>query len=140
MYRAPYVYFVRAARGVRISHTLRPGYELQRMQGRYGEVQWLCGIRAYAVLASILWARFGYCRVRAGWFQPDRRVMLLAEHLTARDPDQLLSVAELRRVFSVVFPESPFVGIADYRLSQTYIERSRCKYGKYSGDSENQGK
>lgn len=133
VYRAPYVYLAQSAeraRLVRIGHTLRPGYELQRMHKRYSNpVQWLCGVRAYAVLAPILWARFAYCSAGGGqWFHPDRHLMHFAERVSARNPEELLAVDVLRSIFSAVFPDAPYVGIAQYRLSETYLQRSRYKY------------
>lgn len=129
VYRAPYVYVAQSAessRVMRIGSTMRPAYELQRMQGRYSApVQWLCGIRAFAVLAPILWARFAYCSAGGQWFHPDRRLLLLVEQFAARKADTLLAVDQLRAVFAVVFPESPYVGIAQYRLSATYVMRCR---------------
>ena len=49
----------------------------------------------------------------------------MVELLSARDPERLLTVDQLRDVFVAVFPESPYVGIAQYRLSETYMRRSR---------------
>jgi hypothetical protein len=128
VFRAPYLYCARRSSAIRIGHTLRPGYEAQRLQTRYGAVEWLCCIRAFAILAPILWQRFAYCAVGGQWFTAERRLLLLVDQLNARDPDQLLSVDALRNVFAVVFPDSPFVGVADYRLSETCISRSRYKY------------
>ena len=129
VYRAPYVYFCQTAeraRVVRIGQTMRPSYELQRMQSRYSSpVQWLCGVRAFSVLAPILWSRFAYISAGRQWFHPDRRLSHMVELLSARDPERLLTVDQLRDVFAAVFPESPYVGIAQYRLSETYMRHSR---------------
>jgi hypothetical protein len=137
VYRAPYVYFAQSAEGprvVRIGQTMRPGYELQRMQARYSSaVQWLCGVRAFAVLAPILWARFAYCSVGRQWFAPDRRLLLMIERLSARDPERLLTPDQLRAVFVGVFPESPYAGIAQYRMSETYLRRSRVSTDDAAG-------
>lgn len=129
VYRAPYVYVAQSAehsRVMRIGSTTRPVVELRRMQQRYAApVQWLCGVRALAVLAPILWARFGYCRAGGQWFHPDRRLHQLIELLCERDAESLLSADQLRDMFAAVFPESPYVGIAAYRVSETYIRRGR---------------
>lgn len=141
VYRAPYVYFAQSterARVVRIGQTMRPAYELQRLQQRYASpVRWLCGVRAFAVLAPILWARFAYCCAGGQWFHPDRRVMLLVEQLNSREPEQLLSVDQLRATFAAVFPESPYVGVAQYMQSRSYLQLER---GMYLRDSATMGK
>lgn len=140
VYRVPYVYVVASNIKqplLRIGHTLRPAYEIQRMQARYAEASWLCGVRAYAVLASILWRRFEYCLARGQWFYPDRRLSRLVEQFAARDAEKLLTVDQLREVFAYVFPESPYVGVADYMRSQTYLEQSRYLYVR---DGKNLGK
>lgn len=129
VYRAPYVYFAQTAeraRVVRIGTTMRPAYELQRMQQRYASpVQWLCSVRAFAVLAPILWARFAYCSAGGQWFHPDRRLLHMVDELSKRDAERLFSVDQLRELFIAVFPEAPYVGVAQYRLSETYIRRCR---------------
>lgn len=129
VYRAPYLYIAQSAeqsRVMRIGSTMRPVVELRRMQQRYAApVQWLCGVRALAVLAPILWARFSYCRAGGQWFHPDRRLQQLIDQLCARDAESLLSADHLRDVFTAVFPESPYVGITAYRCSETYIRRCR---------------
>lgn len=129
VYRAPYVYFAQSAeraRVVRIGQTMRPGYELHRMQQRYKHpVQWLCGVRAFAVLAPILWARFAYCAAGGQWFHPDRRLLQLVCELCRLDAEQLITVDKLREIFLAVFPDSPYVGVAQYRLSETYLRRCR---------------
>lgn len=141
VYRAPYVYFAQSSertRVVRIGQTMRPAYELQRMQQRYASpVGWLGGVRAFAVLAPILWARFAYCCAGGQWFHPDRRVMHLIERMNAQQPEQLLSVDQLRSIFAAVFPESPYVGIAQYMQSQAYLLRER---GMYLRDTAAMGK
>lgn len=129
VYRAPYVYFcqtVERSRVVRIGHTTRPAYEQQRLQARYRQpITWLANVRAFAVLAPILWSRFAYCSVGNQWFFPDRRVMRLVSIVSSMNADKLLAVDDVRRIFSVVFPENPYTGIAQYRLSETYIRHSR---------------
>ncbi len=129
VYRAPYVYFCQTAERasiVRIGSTMRPVYELQRLQKRYASpIALLAHVRAYSVLAPILWARFGHCAVGRQWFHPDRRLLHLAQALNERNPEALISVDELRALFEAVFPEEPYIGVAQYRLSETYIRRTR---------------
>lgn len=129
VYRAPYVYFCQTAENthvVRIGSTMRPGYELQRLQKRYSSpLVWLAHVRAYSVLAPILWKRFEHCAVGRQWFHPDRRLLLLVDQLIELDPERLVSVDQLRCVFGAVFPENPYVGVTQYRISETYIRRTR---------------
>lgn len=129
VYRAPYVYLCQSAeksRLIRIGHTMRPVYERQRLEKRYAHgVAWLCNVRAFAVLAPVLWARFAYCSAGRQWFHPDRRLFLLADQLESRNSETLLSVDDLQGIFAAVFPEAPYTGIAQYRISQTYITRCR---------------
>lgn len=129
VYRAPYVYFCQTAEStgiVRIGSTMRPVYELQRLQKRYANpLALLAYVRAYAVLAPILWARFERCAVGRQWFKPDRRLMHLVHAVNERNPEALISVDELRALFEAVFPEDPYIGVAQYRLSETYIRRTR---------------
>lgn len=129
IYRAPYLYCAQSTESshvIRIGHTMRPGYELQRMQARYKHpVRWLCGVRAFAVLAPILWDRFAYCSVGRQWFHPDRRLLLFVQQLAELDPERLLTANQLQAVFFSVFPDCPYVGIAPYRTSQAYVLRSR---------------
>lgn len=129
VYRAPYVYFAQTterARVVRIGSTMRPVYELQRMRKRYArEIQWLCCVRAYAVLAPILWARFAYCSAGGQWFHPDRHLLQLVERLALLDSERLIAPDQLRAIFEAVFPDAPYVGIAQYRTSETFLRRSR---------------
>lgn len=128
VYRAPFLYLVQSPddpRMVRIGHTNRPDYELQRMQHRFGVLRMLACVRAYQVLGQILCERFGYCAQGAQWFLPDRRVLLLAHMLADREPDALLSVGCVAELFARVFPDSPWLGVAEYRRSETYIRRTR---------------
>lgn len=129
MYRAPFVYFcqsLEAPRLVRIGHTMRPTYELQRLQQRYEfGLLWHCQVRAFAILAPILWARFAYCGAGGQWFHPDRRLMAMVEVLNHRDEDSLLTADQLRTLFGIVFPDNPYAGIAQYRMSETYVRRTR---------------
>lgn len=129
-YRAPYVYFAQSEQRapspvIRIGHTLRPGYELQRMQRRYPRTVLLAHARAFMVLAPILWQRFAYCGVGGQWFALDRRLSHLVALIRARDAEVLLAVDDLRAVLAAVFPEAPYVGVREYRLSETYLRRSR---------------
>lgn len=129
VYRAPYLYFCQTSesnRIVRIGTTTRPAYEQQRLQQRYASaLLWLLHVRAYAVLAPILWQRFEYCAVGRQWFNPDRRLLHLVEQLGLAHPERLITVNKLQGIFVSVFPESPFVGVAQYRLSETYIRSTR---------------
>lgn len=129
VYRAPYVYLAKCPQGVRIGHTLRPSYEQQRMQRRYGSAELLCAVRAYAVLAGILRERFDYGCQNGQWFATDRRMIALVEQLRARDPERLITANQLGVIFLAVFPDLPYVGIARYRLSQAYLQASRYNYG-----------
>ena len=128
-YRAPYVYFAQSAervRVVRIGQTMRPTFEFARLQRRHQHpIVMLLAVRAYAVLAPILWARFAHCSVGRQWFLPDRRLLRLIEILSERDPEQLLQCDALRDVLAEVFPENPYQGVALYRVAETCIRRSR---------------
>jgi hypothetical protein len=105
---------------------MRPGYELQRLEKRYAfGLMWQCQVRAFAVLAPILWLRFQYCSAGRQWFHPDRHLLAMIEVLNLRNSEQLLTADQLRTLFGIVFPENPYAGVAQYRLSETYVRRTR---------------
>lgn len=129
VYRAPYVYLCQSSersRLIRIGQTMRPGYEQLRLEKRYQHsLLWLAHVRAFAVLAPVLWARFSYCSAGRQWFHPDRRLLVLLHQLEHRDSEALLTVDDLQSIFAAVFPEAPYIGIAQYRVAETYIRHSR---------------
>lgn len=107
---------------------MRPDYELQRIRQRYAStIRMVAYVRAYAVLAPILWRRFAYCSAGQGgqWFSPDRKLMLMAGMFRLRGPDNLVTAEALRSLFAVVFPDQPYAGIAQYRISEAYIQSAR---------------
>jgi len=136
VYRAPYLYIAQSLgrqRLLRIGQTMRPDYELQRMRQRYAAgVRMIAHVRAYALLAPILWQRFGYCATSHGgqWFTPDRKLVTLAGMFRLRGPENLVTADALLALFGAIFPDEPYAGIARYRICEAYIMSARGN-GKY---------